>query len=256
MQRPVQISTMPHCEFNTCSAAGRRWHVKSMIAKSFASNLVQSSTCQHQSGCDHHNRAGYGDYQINVYTCHECEGEASTHSNHGNTALNGDANSKCCAGVEEDNLIQGAILTLASMASLSVSRSGSTVFHSKYPPDVSITKYVARMQRYLHCKASCYVLCVYYIDKLLMLFPKMSFDILSSHRLIMTSIVLAAKFSSDTPFSDLFYSRVGGVSVQELNSLENCFLNMLDGNLTISEEQYSKYSTMLSVASCVTGGAK
>jgi len=210
----------------------------------------------------HHDRAGSGDGQINVHTCDGYGGDAPRHNNRVSTQLSGDAlnsggapvsNSQCCSSLEEDNIIQGAVSTLACMVSSSMTRSGGTIFHSQYPPDVSITKYVARMRRYLKCKASCYVLCVYYIDKLLTQHPEISFDTLSSHRLIMMSIVLAAKFHSDTHFSNRFYAKVGGVSLRELNSLERCFLDLLDWNLTISEEQYSQYRTILNVASCVTG---
>jgi len=225
-------------------------------------NLCPSNMCQRYSGCEAYIKATCNSCEINVQKPPLSEGYACTKSSAKNVPFSakllkeGEALSltpRYLGDPEKESIIQGAISTLVSMASMSNSPKGRSIFHSIYPPHSSIAEYVARLQRYLGFNAECYVLCVYYIDKLLTLHPNISFDMLSSHRMIMTSVVLAAKFHLNTDISNQLYSEVGGVSAKELNSLETYFLNLLDWNLTITEEQFAVYSTMLDSVSAAMG---
>eukprot|EP00166_Cyanidium_caldarium_P005198 ctg_6080.g658 len=51
---------------------------------------------------------------------------------------------------------------------------------------------------------------------------------LNAHRLLITSVMLAAKFFDDIFYNNAYYAKVGGVPVSELNALELAMLKELD----------------------------
>lgn len=71
-----------------------------------------------------------------------------------------------------------------------------TIFHSSIAPGVSIKQYIDRIFKYSNCSPSCLVVAYIYMDK----FLQQIGDCLTSlnvHRLLITSIVLAAKYVED-----------------------------------------------------------
>ena len=61
------------------------------------------------------------------------------------------------------------------------------------------------------------------------------------HRIILGCLLLAIKYNEDIYFTNAHYAKVGGISLQELNFLENSSFKLLDFNLYISDEIYNKY---------------
>ena len=61
------------------------------------------------------------------------------------------------------------------------------------------------------------------------------------HRIILGCLLLAIKYNEDVYFTNEHYAKVGGVSIQELNSLEYFSIQLLNFNLYISEDIYQKY---------------
>ncbi|KAL0370526.1 UNVERIFIED_CONTAM: Cyclin-P3-1 [Sesamum angustifolium] len=68
---------------------------------------------------------------------------------------------------------------------------------------------------------------------------------LNIHRLLITSVMVAAKFMDDAFFNNAYYARVGGVSTAELNKLEMKFLFSLDFQLHVSVQTFRKYCSVL-----------
>lgn len=71
-----------------------------------------------------------------------------------------------------------------------------TIFHSSIAPGVSIRQYIERIFKYSNCSPSCLVVAYIYMEK----FLQQVGDCLTSlnvHRLLITSIVLAAKYAED-----------------------------------------------------------
>jgi hypothetical protein len=61
------------------------------------------------------------------------------------------------------------------------------------------------------------------------------------HRLLCTSLVLAAKFMEDQSCSNLHYARVGGIeTLEEMNKLEALMLRALDYRLYVTKEGYEE----------------
>lgn len=66
------------------------------------------------------------------------------------------------------------------------------------------------------------------------------------HRLILTSALVTQKFYSDIFYSNNYFtSRCGFIKVEELNRLEEIFLDVIDWNLTVDFEEYETYDSGL-----------
>mmetsp|Transcript_453 Transcript_453/g.478 ORF Transcript_453/g.478 Transcript_453/m.478 type:complete len:169 (+) Transcript_453:3-509(+) len=121
----------------------------------------------------------------------------------------------------------------------------TTYFHSKKPPNISIKNYLRRLEDYMKCSEECYVLALIYIDRITSNERFFVIDSLCIHRLILTGVMIAAKFSEDIYYKNSYYAKVGGISNCELNLLELQFLLLLDFNLFVAEEDYQKYQKTL-----------
>eukprot|EP00750_Incisomonas_marina_P025006 INCI5280.1.p1 GENE.INCI5280.1~~INCI5280.1.p1 ORF type:complete len:273 (+),score=56.10 INCI5280.1:284-1102(+) len=123
-------------------------------------------------------------------------------------------------------------------------RPAITKFHALRPPSISILDYLTRILRYANCSGECFVLALVYIDRLI---RHQNFVIcgLNIHRVIVTSITLAAKFFDDAFYNNVYYAKIGGVPVRELNSLELEFLFLINFTLHVSPLDYYRYQKEL-----------
>jgi len=118
-------------------------------------------------------------------------------------------------------------------------------FHALRPPQISIKDYLARIARYAQCSKECFVLALVYIDRIIQTNHSFIVNSLNIHRLIITSVMLAAKFFDDQYFNNDYYGKVGGVPCHEMNSLEVEFLFMNNFTLFVTSETYDQYFTEL-----------
>ncbi|KAK4741555.1 hypothetical protein SAY87_025143 [Trapa incisa] len=119
-----------------------------------------------------------------------------------------------------------------------------TVFHGMRAPALSIHQYIDRIFKYFGCSPSCFVVAQIYVDR----FLKVTDGHLTSlnvHRLLITSITIAAKFIDDAFFNNAYYAKVGGVSTSELNRLEVEFLFGINFRLYVSVDTFTAYCTQL-----------
>lgn len=79
--------------------------------------------------------------------------------------------------------------------SLEMSRrkDGVTIFHSSRPPGLSIRQYLERIFKYSPCSPSCFVAAQIYIDRFTQR-TQSRLTLLNVHRLLITSVMVAAKF--------------------------------------------------------------
>lgn len=68
---------------------------------------------------------------------------------------------------------------------------------------------------------------------------------LNVHRVIITAILLAAKFFDDAYYNNAYYAKVGGVLVSEMNGLEVDFLFRINFSLHVTPELFDKYRAEL-----------
>jgi hypothetical protein len=117
-------------------------------------------------------------------------------------------------------------------------------FHASCVPDISVSEYFERVIECAECSDACVVLSAIYLDRIRR-HRDLVFCTLNAHRLIITSVMLAAKFFDDVYFNNAFYARIGGVSRREINGLELEFLFMVGFNLGVSENEYRRYDQQL-----------
>ena len=72
-----------------------------------------------------------------------------------------------------------------------------TAFHGFRPPSISIAKYLERIHKYSKCSSSCFLVGFIYIDHLVHKQPDVPITSLNVHRLLITNIMVAAKFLDD-----------------------------------------------------------
>ncbi|XVE73137.1 hypothetical protein DITRI_Ditri11bG0093400 [Diplodiscus trichospermus] len=119
-----------------------------------------------------------------------------------------------------------------------------TIFHGLRAPTISIQHYIDRIFKYAGCSPSCFLIAYIYMDRFVEQ-TDVHLTSLNVHRLLITSVMVAAKFIDDAFFNNAFYARVGGISTAELNRLEMKFLFSLDFRLQVSVNTFQKYCSQL-----------
>eukprot|EP01028_Stygiella_incarcerata_P007587 TRINITY_DN314_c0_g9_i1.p1 TRINITY_DN314_c0_g9~~TRINITY_DN314_c0_g9_i1.p1 ORF type:complete len:201 (-),score=38.71 TRINITY_DN314_c0_g9_i1:382-984(-) len=116
-----------------------------------------------------------------------------------------------------------------------------TVFHALKAPEIQIQSYLERIVRYGQCSPECVVLALIYLDRIVQRNEGFFLSSLNIHRLLITSIMVAAKFFDDRYYNNSYYARIGGVSAEEMNALELEFLTLTNFSLHVSPDTFSKY---------------
>lgn len=119
-----------------------------------------------------------------------------------------------------------------------------TKFHALRAPSISVKSYLERIAKYANCSGECFVLALVYIDRLI---QRNNFVInsLNVHRILITSVMLAAKFFDDHYYNNTYYAKIGGVPRNEMNLLELEFLFLVNFSLYLDPNEYQKYHTEL-----------
>ncbi|KAL0708608.1 hypothetical protein Bca4012_075034 [Brassica carinata] len=124
-----------------------------------------------------------------------------------------------------------------------------TMFHGSRTPSMNIHCYTERVYRYAHCSHACFVAAFAYILRYLERPVDTSMTrrltSLNVHRLLITSLLVAAKFLDRKCYNNAYYAKIGGVSTEEMNRLEKTFLFDLDFRLNITTEMFEKHCLML-----------
>jgi len=125
----------------------------------------------------------------------------------------------------------------------------ATRFHALRPPGIDVRAYLERIARYSNCSEECFVMSLIYIDKFIRCSDEAgeSFVLctLNVHRLLITAVMIAAKFFDDHYYNNAYYAKIGGVARKEMNLLEVDFLFMINFNLSIKLSQYKIYNARL-----------
>ena len=64
-------------------------------------------------------------------------------------------------------------------------------------------------------------------------------------RLLIGTLMVAAKYAEDFFFKNDYYAKVGGISRSEINSIEVEILNVLNFHLHVSEAEFNVYLSKL-----------
>jgi Cyclin len=121
----------------------------------------------------------------------------------------------------------------------------ATYFHTNRPPKISIKLYLKRLEEYMKCSEETFILALIYLDRITSKEKQLEINSYCIHRLFLSGLVVAAKFFEDKYYKNSYYSKVGGISNIELNTLELQFLLLIDFQLYVSDEEYEKYQHTL-----------
>lgn len=104
----------------------------------------------------------------------------------------------------------------------------------------TIRLFARSIHKYASCSTEAFILALIYLDRLI---QRNNFLLthLNAHRVIISAVLVAAKFFDDAYYNNAYYAKVGGVTVSELNSLEVEFLFRINFSLRVSPELYRKY---------------
>jgi hypothetical protein len=119
-----------------------------------------------------------------------------------------------------------------------------TKFQSSYPPSITISAYLERINKYAKCSPNCFIVALIYIDRLIET-RNVILSNLNVHRVLITSIMLATKVFDDEFYKNAYYAKLGGVSTQEMNSLELEFLSLMNFDFFVTVETFEKYQNEL-----------
>ncbi len=119
-----------------------------------------------------------------------------------------------------------------------------SIFSQNHIPEISLENYLNRIKKYTEIEDNTLIISLIYIDRLL----QESRLILTSyniHRILFTSILLALKYNEDLIYEFYYYSKIAGVSVEELSQLESEFLHLIDFNLFVEKDEFNTYKEFL-----------
>eukprot|EP00802_Teleaulax_amphioxeia_P018710 Tamp_18915.p1 GENE.Tamp_18915~~Tamp_18915.p1 ORF type:complete len:232 (+),score=45.34 Tamp_18915:476-1171(+) len=120
-----------------------------------------------------------------------------------------------------------------------------TVFHGHKPPNISVRAYLERIRTFGGCSACCFALGLRYVEQLQNTDGAYQLNSFNMHRLVLTGIMVAAKFVDDFYFSNNYWAKVGGIPNDELNGLEIEMLFLLNFALHTKRSQYDEYVALL-----------
>eukprot|EP01053_Blabericola_migrator_P002251 Blabericola_migrator_1__2250@NODE_1620_length_4156_cov_271_473221_g1055_i0_p1_GENE_NODE_1620_length_4156_cov_271_473221_g1055_i0NODE_1620_length_4156_cov_271_473221_g1055_i0_p1_ORF_typecomplete_len526_score69_36Cyclin/PF08613_11/3_4e25Cyclin_N/PF00134_23/1_9e07Cyclin_N/PF00134_23/6_3e03_NODE_1620_length_4156_cov_271_473221_g1055_i016153192 len=135
----------------------------------------------------------------------------------------------------------GMASRLISSNMVCVDQQPQSVFRAELedPPIKNGKKFAERLSESMRCKYPCYVLALIYLDHISKRHANtISISVDTFQRLVVAAIVVAAKFYDDLYFSNDHYSKELGFSLETLNTLEVCFLVLLDFNLRVSQQDF------------------
>jgi hypothetical protein len=85
-----------------------------------------------------------------------------------------------------------------------------TVFHGLRAPPISIEAYLLRIAKYAKCSPACFAHAMVHMLKLAGQDASFAPTRLNVHRLVLTGVLISAKFLDDRYFNNAFYAKVGG----------------------------------------------
>ncbi|KAJ8635755.1 hypothetical protein MRB53_010022 [Persea americana] len=113
-------------------------------------------------------------------------------------------------------------------------------------PSISIQSYLERIVRLADCSPSCYVVAYIYLDRFIKNQPWCPITFYNVHFLVLTSVMVSAKFMDDIHYNNGYYAQIGAVSsTKYMNFLEKNFLFDLNFELNVTVSDFYSYVSLL-----------
>lgn len=115
-------------------------------------------------------------------------------------------------------------------------------FYNNTVPNITINKYLIRINKYIIPSYTLYIILPYILDKIML---KEEYNIKINknniHYILITSFLLISKYYEDNVYNNKYYADIGGLTLEKLNKYEILLLEILDYDLGIEEEIYNQY---------------
>lgn len=113
-------------------------------------------------------------------------------------------------------------------------------FTNKTIPSISIKDYLLRLSKHAKVNESTIILILIYIDRICKI-NHFFLTYYNIHKMILAAFILAIKYNEENYYSMIFYSKLGGVYLSELKTLESEFLILIGYKLFVETKLFDKY---------------
>ena len=113
------------------------------------------------------------------------------------------------------------------------------IFENEEIPTISINKYIERIVKYTNCEENTLILSLIYLDKICL--KNIKLTVYNIHKFVFSSILVSIKFNEDKIYKNDYYAYIAGVSLKELNLMEDNFLQILDYQVFVNKNIFNKY---------------
>lgn len=124
----------------------------------------------------------------------------------------------------------------------------TTYFHAKRVPEIGVGAYVARLGHYAYCSNAALIAALVLLHRARIADSRLQLSALSMHRLLLTAVVVSAKFHDDVSYKLDYYGKVGGVTPKQLRKMEATLLSVLAWRLQLKPADFARIERNLSVA--------
>lgn len=143
-----------------------------------------------------------------------------------------------------------------SLQLLANGNKSKSVFDGPSIPSIPVSDYLARMVKYIDAwkcgedarvgrGIRALIVSLVYLDRMSQRKSEFRITSYNVHRVLMIAMLVSTKFFEDIPFQNSYWSRVAGVSLEELNKLEASFCATIDFDLNVSPSDFEKTFEML-----------
>ena len=120
---------------------------------------------------------------------------------------------------------------------LSLNQDGHFTF--KVYPSISLFDYLQRIIKYVKIELSTLIIAMIYIDRICR--EKVFLNEFNIHRIMLISIYMAYIYNEDCVFDNKYLALVSGLSKAEMMTLQEDFLDLVEFNLYVSDDEFEQY---------------
>ena len=140
--------------------------------------------------------------------------------------------------IEGDELLTATAICLNDLLLLVNKGSGGM------PSSMTLLTFIFRIRKFGKCSDACFLVALIYLDRIVntsgfVLTPH------NVHRIMLTAVMVAAKFHEDHFYNNAFFAKLGDVAIEEMNSSEIELLQQLRFSLVVTGDLYNKYHLQL-----------
>ena len=112
-------------------------------------------------------------------------------------------------------------------------------FTFKVYPSISLFDYLQRIIKYVRIELSTLIIAMIYIDRICR--EKVFLNEFNIHRIMLISIYMAYIYNEDCVFDNKYLALVSGLSKAEMMTLQEDFLDLVEFNLYVSDDEFEQY---------------